>query len=283
MKQKFVSIITGLLVLGFIRIGCLHAEQSVMDKSRRGCVRVLVESNKPTGSGFFIGKKYVATCFDVITHDLKIYREPGNRSIIRSIAWKPYKNIKVMMPDGEKINAKCISVPTKKDLSPVSFNFAVLKLEKEPGSSILVSPFYEETNFPPIGEDVYFSGYPIGPWIMVTEKGMISGWDPKQNLILIQATVNKGNSGGALLTGSGKILGIVSMRESGISRGLDELRKQIRVSEQYGNVIRIGADPLKSCREIVDALDEYVSTGIGYSITIRHLKQYLSETDILNK
>jgi len=120
---------------------------------------------------------------------------------------------------------------------------------------------------------------------MVTYRGMISGFDPVSNLLAVQAPINKGNSGGALLNRDGHVVGIVSYRLGGISMGLNQLRAYIdrmAANGQGGGVVLDGVDPLAAMREIISTLDQHISTGIGYARTMNLLKQYVEENpDVL--
>jgi S1-C subfamily serine protease len=107
-----------------------------------------------------------------------------------------------------------------------------------------------EQEAPKVGDEVVFSGYPLATPGMVTHRGMVSGFDATSSLIFVQASVNKGNSRGALLNSDGHVLGIVSMREGGISLGLGGLRKHIDETAKHGHITMMGVDPLQSTKAI---------------------------------
>jgi hypothetical protein len=106
---------------------------------------------------------------------------------------------------------------------------------------------------------------------------MVSGQDSATSLIFVQAPINKGNSGGALLNAQGHVIGIVSMREGGISRGLSELTKYIDQASSHGSVQIQGVDTLQATKAIVQTLDQYISTGIGYARAIKFAREYLAK------
>ncbi|RZB38327.1 MAG: hypothetical protein SRB2_00075 [Desulfobacteraceae bacterium Eth-SRB2] len=247
---------------------------NIFSISRQNCVRILI-AGKPAGTGFFIHKSHIATCCHVITANVVV--DPKKNKF----EWTAHEKIFVQCPSGEKIEATCVSRPTKQDMSPLVHDFAVLKLKKKPRIEGAVLPFFTWGDVPSVGSDVYFSGYPLGAPAKLTHKGMVSGLAPNHDIICIQAPINKGNSGSALLNSDGDILGIVSMREGGISKGLKKLRKYITKTEKHGSVKLMGVDPLQSTKEIVNVMDLYISTGIGYAISSKHLKIYLDKTKIL--
>jgi len=248
---------------------------NVLTNSRQNCVRILV-ADKPVGSGFFIHESHVVTCCHVITAKRVIDHKQN------TLNWKAHANISVQCPSGEKIDAVCVSNPTKQDISPLLYDFAVLKLKKKPNTKALVLPFFSWPDAPAVGSEVCFSGYPLGAPTMLTHKGMISGVSLNHNVLCIQAAINKGNSGSALLTATSEIIGIISMREGGISKGLQKLRKHISKTERHGSVSMMGVNPLQSIKEIVNVLDLYISTGIGYAITSKHLTSYLQRHKTLS-
>jgi len=130
-----------------------------------------------------------------------------------------------------------------------------------------------------VGDDVYFSGFPFGVSAMLTHKGMLSGFTENQSVLCIQAPINKGNSGGALLNARGEVIGIISSREGGIPQALDQIRKTIGAMGSQ-NVIsvktnNITVDFLQVDKEVINVLDRYISTGIGYARNISSAREYV--------
>jgi S1-C subfamily serine protease len=269
-----------LILVTYTSVGCTAEEvtkelsTNVLSISRQNCVRVLV-GDRPVGTGFFISRSHVATCSHVITAKVDI--DPKQNKF----DWTAYEEIFVQCASGEKIEATCVSIPTKQNMSPLKYDFAVLKLKKKPRIEGVVLPFFTWGDAPTIGSDVYFSGYPLGAPAMLTHKGMVSGIAANQDVVCVQAPINKGNSGSALLNAEGEILGIISMREGGISRELQRLHDHISKTESRGSISMLGVNALQSTKEIIDVLNRHISTGIGYAITNKHLTAYLQKNKIL--
>lgn len=240
--------------------------QDFIQESRANCVQVESPSAKTSGTGFFLDSEHIATCFHVAAN---VELQGSN------IQWQIHQDLRVILTNGDTINAVCISPPTKQDPSPLLSDFAILKLSSKPSVVIKPNSLIKNDTPPAVGAEVVFSGYPLATPSMVTHKGMVSGVSKDANIICIQAAINKGNSGGALLNSSGEVIGIISMREGGITKGLMELTKYIESTEKHGSVKLMGIDPLQSTKEIINVLDTYISTGIGYAITIKHLRQYI--------
>ena len=273
--RYFISIIILLLV-------CTHPTQTVYSQilkrstevSRVNSVRVIVPDFDSAGTGFFLDSMHIVTCFHVIAQIQIIDPSKGQ------VQWGIANNISVTINEGETIPASCISVPTEKDPSPLLHDFAILKLSRKPKVSRAGLPIYKEKILPDIGADIIFSGYPLGAPTMLTHKGYISGITEDRNLICIQASINKGNSGGALLTEKGEVIGIISNREGGISKGLADVRSHITVMEQGRTGVQTsvslgGVNTLPVMKELIATLDKYISPGIGYAHSIKYLQEYL--------
>jgi S1-C subfamily serine protease len=129
-----------------------------------------------------------------------------------------------------------------------------------------------------LGDDVVISGYPLNVPGMVTHRGMISGMTADTSLFFIEAPINKGNSGGALVDKNGNIIGLLSLREGGLSPALEDLRRKIYASMQSGMTITMaGINPVTSTGMLIDTVDQYISVGIGYARSAMFAKQYMAK------
>lgn len=245
-----------------------NAQPDIIQTSRNNCVKIESPSAKVSGTGFFLDEQRIATCFHVIS---KIDVQGTN------VKWEIFQDLKVILENGDTLDAKCVSQPTQNDPSPLFMDFAVVKLNSKSTLQIKPNPLSTVDANPVVGSEVFFSGYPLATPAMVTHKGMVSGVSTDGSIICVQAPVNKGNSGGALLNSKGEIIGIISMREGGISQGLMELSKYIQSTESQGSVQIMGVDPLQATKEIINVLDIYISTGIGYARSVKFLRTYLNK------
>jgi S1-C subfamily serine protease len=233
--------------------------------SRETCVQVSSASFNTKGSGFFVSDRHVVTCFHMIA---QVSLEKGLRHF--SIAG----DIEVTVEDSEPIAATCISIPSRDDKTPLDHDFAVLELARMPTVPHPSLPLAPKEYRPVIGERVSFSGYPLATPCMVSHRGMISGWDRMREIYTIQAAINRGNSGGALISEEGAVIGIISMREGGIAKGLAEVTDYLESAPGPGPA-GPRAESLRAVRSLIRALDAYISSGIGYARTVRHLREYL--------
>ncbi|HEV2054973.1 MAG TPA: serine protease [Methylomirabilota bacterium] len=247
---------------------------NVLELSRTSGVMLVSQSGNSKGSGAFIGDQHVLTCFHVVA----ALSAQGP-----TVNWTLYPDLQVVLPSGETISGTVVSVPTQADTSPLLQDFAFVKLKTKPTKNFAKVELASDKEVLAVGDDVTFSGYPLATPGMVTHHGMVSGFDGSSSLIFIQASINKGNSGGALLNSEGHMVGIVSMREGGISQGLRELRVYIDKTSSSGSVRIMGVDPLQATRAIIETLDQYISTGIGYARSIRFAREYLGNNPGLLK
>ena len=239
---------------------------NMLELSRESTVMIVSKNGNSKGTGFLIGDEYVMTCFHVVA---ALSVQGAN------INWNLYRDLQVILPSGEAIDGTVISTPTQADASPLMQDFALMKLNAKPTKSFQTVQLALEKEHLRVGDDLIFSGYPLATPGMVTHRGMVSGFDKFGSLIFLQAAINKGNSGGALLNDQGHVVGIISMREGGISQGLGELQVYIDKTSKQGTVQIMGVDPLQATKAIIQTLDQYISTGIGYARSIKFTRDYL--------
>ena len=257
----------------------LHGEATadginVLQLSRDSGVKLVSQSGNSSGSGFFVADQYVLTCFHVVA----ALTLQGS-----SVNWRLYPDLQAVLRSGEIISATVASVPTQADASPLLQDFAFVKLKSKPQKTVSIVSIASDSEVPQVGDEIIFSGYPLATPGMVTHRGMVSGFDDSKSLIFVQASVNKGNSGGALLNSQGHVIGIVSMREGGISKGLSDLTVYIDKTATQGNVQIMGVDPLQATKAIIQTLEQYISTGIGYARSIKFAREYLERNkELLN-
>ena len=272
------------LVLLFVQTG-LCAEMKPISSSRANAVRVKVPSLDLAGTAFFFDAEHVITAFHVVGKvNIDKTKTPPEVQITTGT------DISLVLATGEEIPAQVVAprlaqasfkltdvLPESLSV-PILADFAILKLRQKPKFSIIPNPLLRGKPLPPIGSEVVFSGYPLKAPTMLTHKGMVSGITDDQAIICIEAPINKGNSGGSLLNEQGEVIGIITNREGGISKGLDELVAYINETRKHGGVAIMGVNPLEVIQELIKTLDNYISPGIGYARTIKHVVDYIDRT-----
>lgn len=247
---------------------------ALLIESRNNTVKIVALEINSVGTGFFLDPLHVITCFHVISSIKAV--SPTE------VQWQIPKTINVILSNGESIPATCVSIPTQQDISPLNGDFAILKLSRKPTLAALGLPLYKAKQILEVGADIVFSGYPLGAPTMLTHKGAVSGVTIDQNIICIQAPINKGNSGGALLNINGEVIGIISNREEGISQGLNGVAQKLTDLEEGRSGIKLnvsmgGVNTLGVTRELITTIDMYISTGIGYARSIKSLQEYIEK------
>lgn len=242
-----------------------NINSNVVNKSRNSCVKIISQQGQSSGTGFFISENLIATCFHVIGNN-------NNNNLV------VYNDIQIITENGETASAICISIPTNESPEPFYKDFAILKITKKIKNKTILS--LSKKTIYNITDPIIFSGYPLGTPTMISHLGTISGKTNDNSLICIQASTNKGNSGGALIDDQGQVLGIISLREGGISLGLQNYLTKINQSEKSGSVQLMGIDPLQASKETITVLDTYISTGIGYARSISFLSDYIQRHQI---
>jgi PDZ domain/Trypsin-like peptidase domain len=230
-------------------------------------------------------------------------------------------DLHVKMPDGEIVPAICITcffveaclttseirlddellpnadVCKQVDLAPLKYDFAILVLPIKPKTQHKAVWFLSGDERLNVGDEVIFSGYPLTTPGMLTHRGMISGIHESEDLISVQAAVNKGNSGGAVLNRHGEVIGMITMREGGISPALAKIKKELeagprqlvslpqtlrnesnRGDHALVNLERIinALDQTLATQEFIETVDTYISTGIGYFRPFKFIRDYIA-------
>lgn len=266
--KRFIFLI--LVLTSLITCAQESIKSKTVDSSIKSCVKIFSVEGNSSGTGFFVGKDVLITCFHVIGFT---YQDAN-----KQIKLKIFNDLKAVTESGDTIDLKCISVPTSKSLEPILKDFAILKTKKPFDNKEFLQ--IEKNAELKVADKILFSGYPLGTPTMITHFGLISGVTEDKSIICIQASTNKGNSGGALINEEGKVIGIVSMREGGISKGLQNYMSQITNAEKQGSILLQGVNPLQATKETISVLDKYISTGIGYARNIKYVNDYIKTKKI---
>ena len=137
------------------------------------------------------------------------------------------------------------------------------------------------------GEEVYLMGFPFDIPAAVTYRGNVSAQFPinvgvldgrpiQSSTIHVQAPVAKGFSGSPLLRMSDDIVvGVITNKLGGISLELDEIRQSIRRTQSQGRVLIGGVNPNATSLELINVLDNFLSAGTGWAVSIEHVRSLL--------
>lgn len=253
---------------------------------KQSVVKVICKDLVSSGSGF------VATADGYIITNFHVVGTLDFDQTHAKILPKYSNDVYVRFNNGEEVNAKV--VVDSNDIRPIIFDYCILKIPKNNLKHLNFGSFKDSQE----GSSIYFCGYPFGKNFHTTHKGMMSskhaidsrfklnGKKIKYNILQIDGSVNKGNSGGPLLLyDNNRVIGIVSMREGSITQGLEQVRNFIEESNKHstGSVYISGVNPIPVLKELIDVLDAYISVGIGFAISIEYAKEHLEELLSKNK
>ena len=153
----------------------------------------------------------------------------------------------VILDNGEIFEAEVVARDPLEDL-------ALIKIDLPENTSLPTTNFANSRNLK-IGQTVIAIGYPLRKYKNSASKGIISGLHrdltasgPEgesinfSNLIQTDASINTGNSGGALIDLNGQVIGINSAIDAGENLGFaitsNVARKAIKSYQEHGKIIR---------------------------------------------
>ena len=232
--------------------------------SRSSCVKIISKVGNSSGTGFFIDDNIIVTCFHVIAQI--------SMDTAKNINFNIFPDLEAVTEEGDTVSLTCMSIPFNNSPEPLLQDFALLKTNTIIKNKSILRISNNTDHL--IGENIIFSGYPLGTPTMVSHFGIISGITKDKSIICVQASINKGNSGGALVNSDGEVIGIISNREGGISLELENYLNKISEGEKRGSIQLMGIDPMQVSKETIKILNTYISTGIGYARNIRFLREY---------
>jgi hypothetical protein len=235
--------------------------QSVIDRSRQQCVRIYVPEKQAWGSGFFLDDRFVVTCFHIVGG----IDSSGTEAQIRAA-----DKITVICSNGQEIDAECRSIPSRLDMTPVLYDFAILWLKGEPDSPVTPAKFRTALTAPAVGTHVLFTALSLDIPTLMTHRGYISGEAGDGSILCVQAPISAGMSGAALYTVDGTIVGIMNARESRLPQKLVEIARRL-----YALKPSIEPGPHALMLDLVESMGLYSTQGVAYATTARRLVDYL--------
>lgn len=279
--------VTLVFIFSFFFYNCFSQGLSIerVNKIKGATVRINIDNTNAIGTGFFINKDgVIASCWHVIEPSIK--RNAAGNII-------SFNKISVTIDDTSKLEY-LIPVEFFNDTllyqQAVSNDFVVLF----PSQKIMPKYFLKLGDFNTLieGQEVITCGYPIGIQQKFISKGIVStkyvdttlvlknaNYSKKvfRNQALVDITMNRGNSGGAVIVLGNSIeddyvVGIASFIINPIANLADSFIKQF--DSRTGSVVLAGTDP----NEVFSTFTKILSsTSIGVSgfVSINYLKSIL--------
>ncbi len=128
-----------------------------------------------------------------------------------------------------------------------------------------------------VGEDALVFGFPLGNPVLTVAKGMVAAKTTRSpsetQLLKLDASVNKGNSGGPVVRiATGRVIGLASLKEGSLQERLQKLmREKPTASISIG-----GNDPIELIKFVVQDMETNLQLGLGYAVASEHLSSLLA-------
>lgn len=224
-------------------------------------VRTNVGEKQYQGTGFFISASgHLATCYHVV------YPEGS-----------PTYQTKVIVEDSRgRCEGTVVATDCKRDL-------AILKVDRSSQPLNIGS-----WNSVQIGSEVVFVGYPTGVRVVSLFSGVVSAKgtgllaDLPKEMLQINGTVNRGNSGGPVFDlCSGEVVGVVTSKYVPFFEEVEKLQKFIKEIPQvpagtgiqnidFGKFVNFVTQSI----ELLSSTLILVQVGIGFAVPIDFLPNY---------
>lgn len=231
-----------------------------------GLVRISVNlgSHQSTASGFLV-EDHIITCGHVY-HGI-----PSNSEIEFALRGDT--------PESYTFPASFVSCCVKALSAESAHDYCALKLPIDFGAR---HQFTFSKTAPEIGQRVAALGFPFGQRHLSIYNGIVSSiyQSGVANMLQLDMSVNRSNSGGPLIDDSGFVCGVICRKATGLTKMFDDLidsfDDNIRVLNAAGSGRRVlisGVDPLKlgaatqeQMKLVAREIERSANVGIGYAI-----------------
>lgn len=226
-----------------------------------------------SGTAFVVG--------DLVVTNNHVFRGPPDSDVVIRFADSSSIDFNdgVAMPYRE-FERRLVSGSDEKN-----FDFAVLRLP-EVLPRVNHRFHFADPRVAAIGLNVVFFGYPLEHLNLVCHSGMISSTyqSGPTKILQLDASVNHSNSGGPLLDiESGRVLGIITRKATGLSEMFQELlqsfEQNIRALNAAKGVMDLaGVDPVaaleisqRQMQHVAREIERSANVGIGYAFSSEHV------------
>lgn len=244
--------------------------QTIISRSKNAVVMVLTASGN--GTGFLVSPDgLVVTANHVVTSQSLV----GNQILINYNA-----NLRIVLPDERVLEAEP-AVPGPPPNDWIAHDIALLRV-REKNLSYLEMASWSDVE---VGDDITAIGYAFTPGMFTYLTSKVSGREAIPNptgiqvvvnAILFGAPINRGLSGAPLISNrSGKVVGIVSSRLTGVPMDLIALRDKIAKSAKENGPEAPTNVRDKAMLEVINVLDQSLVSGMGGAVAIDYARDAL--------
>ena len=235
--------------------------------------KVIAYDFNSKGTGFFINSEgLLLTNFHVVS----VIQQGGQVNIA--------SNIEIEF-NGKKIKGKVENITQDSIKRYFDYDYCFIKLiDYQEKTDHFEFGSYDSLSE---GEDVYFAGFPLTLNNPAYHRGHISSLRETNvqteiglmKVIDIDATVVKGNSGGPLIVKNNDnyfVIGIISSEVAVITKEFKNLQNFLKTqltNPNSGSVFIAGVNPNAALLELINTIENNISTGIGTAISTDYPKQ----------
>ncbi len=286
MKKKLLALIIVFVQFIYNKSFCQSLNSERINHIKSCTVRITVDGTGSVGTGFVIDQfGTILTCWHVVK---PLLITGVNNQIIG------YRKVIAEFNDGRKIEYGIpLSLLNKGAKVLLSYDICGLVPNvnfSSPQSFLKIGNFSNLSE----GDEVVTCGYPLGIPKQFVSKGIIStkfqdtssfnnnGIIEKTpvNYALMDITMNKGNSGGAIIklgndVSNDEVIGIADFIITPVGKDVSELLDNLKVSS---GVVKIGGiDPNETMAKITGILTN-MSNGISGCVSIEYLQNLIDST-----
>jgi S1-C subfamily serine protease len=279
MKRLFVYLLLLLVFNSEANSQSLSKER--VEKIKKCTVKITIHGSNSSGTGFFVDSLgSVLTCFHVIQPALKF----KNGHIV------DMDSIYIHTSDSKifKVNLPLFFIKNNNLVEAFDYDYCLLTPVKQFKTDFLKIGNYDNALE---GQEVVTCGYPFGINQQFISRGVLStkyvdsipdGRNPKvfvkRNVSLLNLTLNKGNSGGAIIIigktmNEDRVIGIADFILIPFAQALDSLSNNLSQSQVDAN---FGGVSTMQTFKLFDNALSYVSNGVSGCISINYFKSKLS-------
>jgi hypothetical protein len=283
-KRRILS----LLIISHFSYGQSLTKERI-ERLKNSTVKITIENDNTSGTGFYFSEDgAILTCWHVI--DPAIVKDSLDRVV-------SFKKIFILDNKGNKfefgIPMVFVNDPAL-NFTAVANDFCVLI--PDPKLALKVTSFLKLGNFNNIeeGDEVYTSGYPLGLPYQFVSRGTLStkyidstlvyrrksfpDKKVKRSAALLDLTINKGNSGGAIVKlgvdlSDDEVVGIVNFNINPFGANAQNLNE--RLSQEQNLTLPSGKISITESMMLFSNAIIYSSNGISGCISINHFLQAL--------
>jgi serine protease Do len=141
-------------------------------------------------------------------------------------------------------------------------DIAVLEFQQTLGQGVVLG----NSNIVAVGQEAFVVGFPSHTTTISALGANIAGFESNNGtqLIMIDASVNHGNSGGPLFNSNGELIGIVNAKFGNLSHFLN----QVQQANPQASMSIGGINPVQVIQQLIGEMKRNLNLGMGSAIPL---------------